>query len=142
MLTKLSLQNFKSFMEKSELDFNATGYEILNDKNKADNNILKGALIVGGNATGKSTILQAIRFLLEFLVWPNDVILGKYVCFFKESNQQAKLEYEFLINKSIINFILEFNEKEILRENLLINNKNVLDRLKTNAYILMEMIKE
>lgn len=133
MLTKLSLQNFKSFMEKSELDFKATGYEILNDINKADNNILKGALIVGGNATGKSTILQAIRFLLEFLVWPNDVILGKYVCFFKESNQQAKLEYEFLINNSIINFILEFNEKEILREYLLINNKNVLDRLKTNA---------
>jgi len=102
MLTKLSLQNFKSFMEKSELDFNATGYEILNDTNKADNNILKGALIVGGNATGKSTILQAIRFLLEFLVWPNDVILGKYVCFFKESNQQAKLEYEFLINNKSI----------------------------------------
>lgn len=133
MLTKLSLENFKSFMEKSELDFNATGYEILNDTNKAENNILKGALIVGGNATGKSTILYAMRFLLELLVWPINIPLGKYVCWFRESNQQATLKYEFLINNAIVNYKLEFNEKEIISENLLLNNKEVLNRLKTNA---------
>lgn len=133
MLTKLSLQNFKSFMEKSELDLKATGYEILNDTNKSENNILKGALIVGGNATGKSTILYAMRFLLELLVWPINIPLGKYVCWFKESNQHATLKYEFLINNATVNYKLEFNEKEIISENLLVNNKEVLNRLKTNA---------
>lgn len=133
MLTKLSLENFKSFMEKSELDFNATGYEILNNTNKADNNILKGALIVGGNATGKSTILQAIRFLLELLVWPVNISLGNNVCWFKESNQHTVLEYEFLINNVIVKYRLEFNEKEILSEKLLVDNKEVLNRIKSNA---------
>ena len=65
MLVKLSMKNFKSFMDKSEIDLNATGYEILKDTNKTKDNILKGALIVGGNATGKSTVLKAIKFLLE-----------------------------------------------------------------------------
>ena len=85
MLVKLSMKNFKSFMDKSEIDLNATGYEILKDTNKTKDNILKGALIVGGNATGKSTVLKAIKFLLELLVWQVNVIPINYLCFFKEA---------------------------------------------------------
>ncbi len=133
MLTKLYIENFKSFMEKAEIDLKATGYEILSNTNKTENDILKGALFVGGNATGKSTILHAIRFLLQFLVWQNNILLGEYVCFFKESNQQAKVEYEFLINNIVIKYELQFNEKEIFRERLLEDNKVVLDRMRTNA---------
>ena len=68
MLKKIIMKNFKSYMEKAELDLNATGYEILNETNKDQNDILKGALIVGGNATGKSTVLHSIRLLLSLLV--------------------------------------------------------------------------
>ena len=33
MLKKIIMKNFKSYMEKAELDLNATGYEILNETN-------------------------------------------------------------------------------------------------------------
>lgn len=133
MLVKLSMQNFKSFMEKAELDLNATGYEILKDTNKTSNNILKGALIVGGNATGKSTVLKALKFLLQLLVWQVNIVPFDYLCLFKESNGKMKLEYEFFINKEKINYEIECDVKGITKEKLLVSNKERLSRIGQNA---------
>ena len=133
MLVKLSMKNFKSFMEKSEMDLNATGYEILNDTNKTKDNILKGALIVGGNATGKSTVLKAIRFLLELLVWQVNLNPLNYLCFFKEARGKMALEYEFWINKEIINYEIECDERGICKEKLLVTKKERINRVGQNA---------
>ena len=133
MLVKLSMQNFKSFMEKAELDLNATGYEILKDTNKTSDNILKGALIVGGNATGKSTVLKALKFLLQLLVWQVNIVPFDYLCLFKESNGKMKLEYEFFINKEKINYEIECDVKGITKEKLLVSNKERLNRIGQNA---------
>jgi len=54
-------------------------------------------LFVGENATGKSTVLKAIRFLLELLVWQINIKSLNYLCFFKEAKGKMKLEYEFCI---------------------------------------------
>ena len=133
MLTKLIMKNFKSFMEKTEIDFNATGYEILNETNKTENNILKGALIVGGNATGKSTVLEAIRFLLELLVWQVNLRPLNYVCLFKNSVGRMILEYEFVINQSKIEYKIECDSNRIFKENLLVDGKERLSRMKDTA---------
>lgn len=133
MLVKLSMQNFKSFMEKAELDLNATGYEILKDTNKTSDNILKGALIVGGNATGKSTVLKALKFLLQLLVWQVNIVPFDYLCLFKESNGKMKLEYDFFINKEKINYEIECDVKGITKEKLLVSNKERLSRIGQNA---------
>lgn len=133
MLTKLAMENFKSFMEKTEIDLNATGYEILNETNKTENNILKGTLIVGGNATGKSTILCAIRFLLELLVWQINLNPVNYLCLFRESKQRMKLEYEFFINDSKIKYCIECDNDGIFKENVLVNSKERLNRMKNTA---------
>ena len=133
MLVKLSMQNFKSFMEKAELDLNATGYEILKDTNKTSDNILKGALIVGGNATGKSTVLKALKFLLQLLVWQVNIVPFDYLCLFKESTGKMKLGYEFLINKEKINYEIECDVKGITKEKLLVSNKERLSRIGQNA---------
>lgn len=133
MLVKLSMQNFKSFMEKAELDLNATGYEILKDTNKTSDNILKGALIVGGNATGKSTVLKALKFLLQLLVWQVNIVPFDYLCLFKESTGKMKLGYEFLISKEKINYEIECDVKGITKEKLLVSNKERLNRIGQNA---------
>lgn len=133
MLVKLSMKNFKSFMEKTEIDLNATGYEILNDTNKTKDNILKGALIVGGNATGKSTVLKAIEFLLELLVWQVNMVPVSYLCLFKDATNKMKLEYEFLINKEKINYEIECNEKGIYKEKLLVSGKEKINRIGENG---------
>lgn len=133
MLVKLSIKNFKSFMEKAEVDLNATGYEILNDTNKSKENILKGALFVGENATGKSTVLSAIKFLLELLVWQVNLDTRNYVCLFNESKLGMELEYEFLINGAKINYFIEVIGDKIFKEILKVKNEIVLNRMGTTA---------
>ena len=91
MLVKLSMKNFKSFVDKTEIDLNATGYEILSKENKTTDNILKGAIFVGGNATGKTNVIRAIRFLLELLVWQSDVQLFEYKSFFSDLKERMEL---------------------------------------------------
>lgn len=133
MLVKLSLKNFKSFMEKSEVNLNATGYEILNETNKTKNNILKGALFVGGNATGKSTVLKAIEFLLELLVWQININPFNYLCLFKNAKGKMELEYEFFINNQKIIYLIECDESGIYKEILSVDGTQRLNRLKNNA---------
>lgn len=133
MLEKLSMKNFKSFVEKTEIDLNATGYEILSNSNKTEDNILKGAIFVGGNASGKTTIIRAIRFLLELLVWQNDIHLFEYKSLYSDLQDRMELEYEFKINNSKIKYIIETNNIKILREILIQNEREVLVRINDNA---------
>ena len=133
MLVKLSMKNFKSFMEESEIDLNATGYEILSETNKNLDNILKGMLIVGGNATGKSTVLKAIGVLLELLVFQVNIDPLNYLCLFKEAKGKMQLKYEFLINKEKIIYEIECDEKGISKERLLVEKKERVRRITQNA---------
>lgn len=136
MLTHLSIENFKSFMEKAEIDLRATGYEILNETNKTKDNILKGALFVGGNATGKSTVLSAIRFLLELLVWQVNTDPFDYICLFKNSRNNMKLKYTFSIQNVTIDYEIECSPGGIFNETLWINNQERLVRIKNNSYYI------
>lgn len=56
MLTKVTLENFKSFKNKETIDLMKTNYTML-PQNVADNGVLKGCIFVGANASGKSTII-------------------------------------------------------------------------------------
>ena len=66
MLTKITLDNFKSFKNKATIDLAKTNYTIL-PQNVADNGVLKGCIFVGANASGKSTIILGVKLLLDFL---------------------------------------------------------------------------
>jgi len=136
MLTKISFKNFKSFVEKTTIDLNATGYEILAETNKTEDNILKGAIFVGGNASGKTTIIRAIRFLLELLVWQVDIQLFEYKSLYVDLKDRMELEYEFKIHNSIIQYKIETDNLRILKESLRQNGKEVLIRIQgTGEYI-------
>ena len=65
MLTKMYLTNFLSFKERTEFDFTASKYSILGKTNVYENEILKGALLIGPNASGKSNVLKGISFIID-----------------------------------------------------------------------------
>ena len=133
MLVKLSMKNFKSFVDKTEIDLNATGYEILSEENKTRDNILKGAVFVGGNATGKTNVIRAIRFLLELLVWQADVQLFEYKSFFSDLKERMELVYEFKIKDSYIKYEIETDNNTILKEELMQDGKQILIRINSNS---------
>ena len=61
MLKSVELRNFKSFHNKVKIDFEKTNYKTLLNTN-VSGNLLKGALFIGSNSCGKSTVLISIPF--------------------------------------------------------------------------------
>lgn len=129
MLVKMELENFKSFKNKTEIDLRSTNYKILQHKNVSDNGILKGAIFVGGNATGKTNIILAMKILLDLLFREKLTPLGVYKCLFSD-NDIVKLKYEFNIQDNYIKYQIEYDvAKRMLIEKLILNGENVLDRI-------------
>ncbi|MGL5694106.1 MAG: hypothetical protein ACRCXA_08515, partial [Peptostreptococcaceae bacterium] len=133
MLLKVKLNNFKSFKYLTELDFNATNYKILKDENVYNNEILKGAIFVGGNATGKTNIILSLKVLLDMLFSDKIINLGSYKCVFSQE-VIVELGYEFVIDNNYIKYDIYYDVKDnVLVEKLYLNNDLVLDRIGNSA---------
>lgn len=65
MLAKMYLTNFLSFKERTEIDLTASKYSILGKTNVYKSEILKGALFIGPNASGKSNALKGLSFIIK-----------------------------------------------------------------------------
>lgn len=132
MLKKITLDNFKTFIKPTDIDFAATNYKFLESENIGANKILKGALFVGENASGKTQILRSITFLLD-LLFGNveiDLMLNKSFYTKKES---YNLKYYFVIDEVDINYELEVGINKIVKERLEFNGKTIIDRLGNTA---------
>ncbi len=68
MLQELKIRNFKSFRDEVELSFEPTGNDRYNSVVTMPDgvNLLRLAVVLGANASGKSNLLDAIEFLHVF----------------------------------------------------------------------------
>lgn len=127
MLKKMYLTNFMSFKERTEFDFTASKYSILGGKNVSDNNVLKGALLIGPNASGKYNVLKGLSFIIK-MIKGEGASFSNYRCFFSK-NPITILEYEFLFNNKEVKYVIEYNTRtNSISENLKIDNITVLQR--------------
>lgn len=132
MLTKITLDNFKSFKNKTVVDLTKTNYTIL-PQNVADNGVLKGCIFVGANASGKSTIILAVKLLLDLLFSERNINSGMFLCMFGDTNKYS-LSYEFLIENKTISYSFEVDvAKKMILESLYIDNKLLLQRMGLSA---------
>ena len=127
MLKSYEINNFKSFKNSTKFDFKKTNYQILSDTN-TQNDILKGMLFVGANASGKSNSIIAIKFLLDCLLGKSDVSLDSYICLFSY-NPIMTLKYNFVIDNIDIEYIVSYQgiDKK-LNEDLFLNGTNIFSR--------------
>ena len=127
MLKKMDLTNFLSFKERTEFDFSASKYSILSKTNVYDNEILKGALFLGPNASGKSNALKGISFIID-MIKGEGTAFQKYRCIFSD-NPITTVEYEFEFEHKKVEYEIEHNFKEnSISENIKIDNITVLNR--------------
>ena len=132
MLNKITLDNFKSFKNKTVVDLTKTNYTIL-PQNVADNGVLKGCIFVGANASGKSTIILAVKLLLDLLFSERNINSGMFLCIFGDSNKYS-LSYEFLIENKIIRYSFEVDvAKKMISESFYIDNELLLQRMGLSA---------
>ncbi len=127
MLTKIVIENYKSFNEKQIIDLTKTKSIILESTNCVGD-CLKGALIVGPNASGKSTVIKAVATLIELLFRDNVSLTPFDSCLFSNKNN-IHLEFEFKFDNDEIRYLFEFDkEQTIVRELLELNNNTMLER--------------
>jgi len=127
------MKSFRSFKYETTIDFTKTNYKVLEVPNVSDNGVLKGAMFVGANASGKSNVLRAIRLLLDLLFMEREINSGLFVCLFSET-PVFSLDYYFKIDEKEIRYFFEFDVGEtILSEKLYIDNKILLERMGTTA---------
>ena len=82
MLAKMYLTNFLSFKERTEIDLTASKYSILGKTNVYKSEILKGALFIGPNASGKSNALKGLSFIIK-MIKGEGVSFNRYRCLFQ-----------------------------------------------------------
>lgn len=127
MLAKMYLTNFLSFKERTEIDLTASKYSILGKTNVYKSEILKGALFIGPNASGKSNALKGLSFIIK-MIKGEGVSFNRYRCLFSD-NPIITIEYEFIFECKKVEYAIEYNiQTNSISENLKIDEITVLKR--------------
>lgn len=127
MIINFSVKNFKSIKDKIVLSFEASNskdlenYYIINPTGKL--RLLKLGLIYGANASGKTTILEALDFLryivLISLEKKTDIFDFKPFLFDNSTkNKNTLLSIEFVQNETKYSYNVELNKNAIIKEEL------------------------
>ena len=131
MLKSVRFKNFKIFKNETIIDLTASKSEILKETN-VQNGVLKGGIFYGGNASGKTTALNAISILLD-LLFKEFSFNNVFACSFSK-DKTTFLEYTFLIDNNEIIYYIEFNrDGNIVKEVLKLNGDSYLERIGTSA---------
>jgi AAA15 family ATPase/GTPase len=126
MLRKMYLKNFLSFKDRTEIDFTASKYSILEKTNVYNKDFLKGALLIGPNASGKTNVLKAISFIIE-MIKGEGTHFSNYRCFFSK-DPIITLEYLFDIDEKKIDYTIEYN----------VNTKKISENLKIDGTVVLK----
>lgn len=130
MLIQFSIQNYKSFKDKSTLSLIASNYdkdtrEVENviSNNKFNYRLLKSAVIFGANAGGKSKFIEALIFMRRFILSSSkDTQKGDPIAVeaFKLNSETENLgsEFEiiFILNGTQYRYGFEANKDIVISE--------------------------
>lgn len=135
MLIKFEVENFKNFKNKIVLDLsNTKGYEFKKDLIK--NNAVRGGIIFGKNASGKSNLGYAIFDIVNHLTDKEKTTIdvfpyknlnsdSKYVAFvylFKFDGVEVEYKYSKIDPEQLNNEILKINGKTVIEYDYSINH--------------------
>ncbi len=136
MLKKYTIQNYKSFVNRSNFDILALSeYDFLTEN--LHNDILKGILFVGPNASGKTNAISALIALLN-IIFTENYDMSHNLNFYEP--QDIFLSYTFSIeaDKALNDVVYEITYKHKLEKNkerLLINGSLVFEKESSSLYL-------
>ena len=132
MLTKITMNNFKSFKNQTTVDLTKTNYTVL-PKNVSENGVLKGCMFVGANASGKSNIILSVKLLLDLLFSERSINSGMFKCMFG-TGYSYSLVYDFLIDTKKVKYAIEVDTRKVgITEKLYVEDQLLLDRIGVSA---------
>ena len=95
MIERISISNFKSIRTKVEIDFSPGGSKVKRD-HISENGCLRAVSFFGANASGKSNIIKAIKFIKRLITDPSyETIYPAYN--WDSGDDVSKFEIDFTI---------------------------------------------
>lgn len=141
MLKYYEVKNFLSYKSLTGFNLEKTNYQTLSDRN-VKNNILKGLLFVGSNASGKSNSIYPVRLLLDLLFGKNEIDIIFYHCIFS-LDPGVHLRYVFEIDGKEIEYIIIYqSDTRTVSEKLSVDSSVVLERNNSYARVSFTEQKE
>lgn len=129
MLTKFSVENYKSFNKKISIDLSNSHDYDFNKNAINDKSIIKNAVIFGDNGCGKSNFAFALFDIVITLTDKNiDLRQADPISFlnFNSSKKFATFSYEFLFNNRKINYQYRKSDpKTLIFEELTVDNETI-----------------
>lgn len=132
MLTSITLKDYTTFISSTIFDFNATNYKILEETNVGANRVLKGALFIGENASGKTQVLDSIVLLLNLLLENAEQNFALKKSMYTKGVKYS-LSYGFNVDGNEIRYDVEFEKNNINKEQLYLNNELKISREKNSV---------
>lgn len=126
MLKKMTIKNFKCFKNETVFDMRKTDSKLL--EQNTCGNLLKGALFVGDNASGKTTAILPLKLMLDLLFKDKEIDLLFYQCLFSKEKLTA-LKFEFEIENHDIVYSFSFSGSSITEESLSVDGQTVIERI-------------
>lgn len=126
MIINFSIENFGSIKDKQTLSFEADKSNHLDDTYVVNTNgkrLLKLALIYGANASGKTTVLEALEFLRKIVLQPaakksDELEFNPFLFDNNTPHQNSMLAVEFLQNGIRYYYEIQFIKQAIVSETL------------------------
>lgn len=124
ILQKLIIKNFEGINEEQEIDFSVSNKtkELLKNNllfKKEDNSLIPLIIgFMGKNASGKTSIINAIKFVIDLVLWP-EILFNQFYStnIMNNSNIENKLiNMNAIKNNKLINYFLQLtfeNKKKL-----------------------------
>ena len=137
MLTKIEINNFKSFNETFIFDLSETNSFVFNQE-CIKNNIVNKAIIYGHNSCGKSNLALAIFDIVSHISDKRSAP-EKYTNYLNANSNKntARFKFEFKFDENTLSYeYTKNNYDELIFEKILINNDEFCSIDRDNSYIL------
>lgn len=127
MIQELKIKNFKSFRDEAELSFEPSGEDRYNSVVTMPDGVqlLRFAVVLGANASGKSNLLDAIEFLRRF--WSNlpssndeGTDVQPFLLRGNAISHDTEMELKFYIDGVRYWYKLTINPEKVCRESLFV----------------------
>lgn len=140
MLIQFNFKNFKSFRDDTSLDMTATSitehpYNLINS---GDEKYIKTAAIYGANASGKSSVIEAFKFMKDWIqdsfrkASENEYIPLKRFAFDSHAQKEpAEFEVFFEYENNEYQYGFSLDNERVFEEWLYLKKKNSKDKYLT-----------
>lgn len=133
MLISVKVKNFRSFYDIAEFSME-TGLRLrlhgtTNIHRFKNLRLLKSAFIFGGNANGKTNVINVFHLLKALILQPTRSELeGLLTDTFAGNSEPTYFLVKFLKNNKYFTYELEYTEDRVIRESLRVNDRVIFSR--------------